>query len=104
MRCKVGGSRDAFGNLGFVITRAVFATLGVVADEALEGGADLSQLFREIEQFEKGLVPRHQAQVGIKNGEPLIEQVEPRLQHFVALGGVGRRGIEEHVNNFRALG
>ena len=75
-----------------------------MADEALEGRADLGQLFREIEQFEKGFVPCHQAQIGVKHGQSLIEQVEPRLQHFVALGGVGRRGIEEHVNNFRALG
>jgi hypothetical protein len=65
-----------------------------VADEALEGRADLGQLFREIEQFEKGLVPRHQAQIGVKHGDALVEQVEPGLQHFVALGGVGRRGIE----------
>lgn len=96
MRRKAAGGGNPFGNLAFDVTRAVFATRCVKADETLEGRTDVSHRGREVEQAQEGFVPRHQAQCGIEHGDALIKQVEPGLQHFVTLCGVGRWWREFH--------
>ena len=61
MRREVAGGSHALGDLHFPVAGAVFAALGVVADEAFERCADIGQLVGKFEQLEEGAVPRHQA-------------------------------------------
>ena len=91
VRDKAACCRDAFGNLPLAVAGAVLAAFGVVADETLERCTDISQLAWKFEQAEEWLIPRHQAQIGIEDRNPLVEQVESCLQDFVAMGGFGRR-------------
>jgi len=80
VRHELAGLVHAGGHGGVNVVFAVFATLGVVADEALERGAHKGQISREIKQLQEGAVPGDQLQISVEHGETLVEQVEPRLQ------------------------
>ena len=90
---EIAGGGDPLRNLHLPVAGAVFTAFGVVADETLEWRTDIGQLVGKFEQFEEGAVPRHQAQIAIEDGDALVEQIQPGLQHFVAgavFGGGGR--------------
>jgi hypothetical protein len=50
----------------------------------LSNGAPTSPSRREVEQAQEGLVPGHETQVAVDQGESLVDQVERRAQRFVA--------------------
>ena len=96
MRRKITGGADPLRYLGLEITRAVFATLGVEADEIFKRCANPGQLIGKLKQREKGTVLRHQPKITVKDGDALIEQVQPGLQHVLAQVGQGRRVFCKH--------
>ena len=84
VRREGAGCGQALGHQHLGIARAVFAAAGVVANEGLERRAEAGHALREIEQAHVGAVPGHQAQLGVEDRQPLVEQVESGLQGLVA--------------------
>ena len=83
------------------VAGAVFAVVGVVAEDLVDGGADPDQVVREAEQLQVALVPHHQAQVLVHHADALVdvldgglEQGAVELQH---LGGLVDDG--DHVGD-----
>jgi len=85
---EAGGGRHPFRHQGFRVAGAILPALGVVADEAGERRPHVGHLPRKIQEAQEGFVPGHQAQVGVENGNALVEQVEAGLQHFETLAFV----------------
>ncbi len=79
MRHEAAGALDNGRHNVVSVPRPVLAAFGVVANEAIERRADVSHFRRKIEQAQEGSIPGHHAQVGIKNSQPLIEQIQAGL-------------------------
>ena len=76
----------------FDIAGAVFAALGVVAHEGFKIGTHKRHAFREIEQAQKRLIPRDDLQVGVDDGQALVEAIQPGLNQLVAVRRVRQIG------------
>ena len=59
---------------------SVFATFGVVSDEALEGRADKSKCVGELQQLQESAIPDHQPEVAINQREALVDEIKRGLQ------------------------
>ena len=64
----------------FGVARAVFAVVGVVAEDAIDGRADPDQVVREAEHVQVALVPHHQAHVLVDHADALVDVLDGRLQ------------------------
>ena len=85
VRREMPRQAHALGHQFFHIARPVFAALGVVAHEGLEGGTDKRHVLGEIKQAQEGFVPGHDAQVAVDHRQPLVKPVQPGLEQLVSI-------------------
>jgi hypothetical protein len=79
MRFEFPGAGNVDLDVIFRITRPIFATLGVMADEILERGVAVDQTLREIEDFHEAAIPQDQAQFAVDHADALRQGIEQGL-------------------------
>ena len=95
---KGADGSHAFRHQAIDLALAVFAALGVVADEIFEGGAHPDHGLGKIQQAGEGLVPGDELRRRIEYRYALVQQVQTRQQQIVSAQsfGTGRRWGDRH--------